>query len=193
LRRCLWSLRIDRWHIVYPDREIHSLHLLCRPSAAAVDIGAAQGAYCAHMLTCSRMVWAFEPRREAARDLVATYANAPVKVCFVALSDRNGQGVIRVCEADQGRSTMERNNPVHGVEQPAETANRTHHASWWRGLPPALSVPSYCRRHPATQQPGGQTGMCLPAPLGDRSRPTQVGCGYYRLGENLPRAQRNDA
>lgn len=113
-RRARWRYRIHSWDVGYPDPEMRYLPKLCSPAKISVDVGASQGLYTAHLLTCSRAVWAFEPRQEAATELQRLYSNEAVRVDSSALSDFDGEASMVICQSDLGRSTLEQSNPVAG-------------------------------------------------------------------------------
>ena len=113
-RRALWRSRISRWGIGYPDPELRFISRLCNAAKTSIDVGASLGLYTAHLLACSSEVWAIEPRKGAATELKSLYQGAPVVVHPFALSDVDGELVLRVCVSDPGRSTLEPSNAVNG-------------------------------------------------------------------------------
>lgn len=113
-RRALWRARINRWSIGYPDPELRHISRLCDGAKISIDVGASLGLYTAHLLSCSSGVWAIEPRQCAATELKSIYRRAPVVVHQFALSDVDGELVLRVCVADPGRSTLEPSNSING-------------------------------------------------------------------------------
>lgn len=117
-----WFWRFRAWRMGRFDSELALLPLLCDRRKASVDVGASTGAYTAHLLVHSGSCWAFEPRPRAAAILVEslTDGNDPrLQVRTVALSDRDGDALLRVALDDLGRSTLE---PGNGIEDVAEFA-----------------------------------------------------------------------
>jgi FkbM family methyltransferase len=113
-RRALWRARISRWGIGYPDPELRYVSRLCNGGKISIDVGASLGLYTAHLLSCSSAVWAIEPRKRAVTELKTIYHRSPVVVHPFALSDIDGELVLRVCGSDPGRSTLEPSNSING-------------------------------------------------------------------------------
>lgn len=120
-RRLLWRVRIHRWGIGYPDPELRYLSKLCSPVKISIDVGASLGLYTSHLLTCSRAVWAFEPRKTAASELKRVFSDSPVQVCPLALSDMDDELTMVICDSDLGRSTLEQANPIAGTRETVTT------------------------------------------------------------------------
>jgi FkbM family methyltransferase len=96
----------------YPEAELHIITSLCERNKTSIDVGAHNGIYAIHMLDASRDCIAFEPRRAQADEFaeMVRCLSLPVRVEAVALSDVEGEGILRVLEQDKGRSTIEVDN-----------------------------------------------------------------------------------
>jgi FkbM family methyltransferase len=109
---------IRRFAPNYPfEPEFALVPVLCDARTLAVDIGASTGIYTIQMLAHARACVAFEPRPRVAERLREKFcfAGPAVRIESVALSDRSGEGVLRVPEGDGGRSTIDADNPLTGV------------------------------------------------------------------------------
>lgn len=114
---------IRRFAPNYPfEPEFAMVPVLCDPRRLAVDIGASTGIYTIQMLAHAKGCVAFEPRPGVAQRLREKFrfAGPAVRVESVALSDRSGDGVLRVPMGEGGRSTIDAGNPLSGAP-PAES------------------------------------------------------------------------
>jgi FkbM family methyltransferase len=125
-----WFWRFRAWRMGRFDSELALLPTLCHRNKASVDVGASTGSYTAHLLAHSGSCWAFEPRPRAAAIMVESLTDGHdprLHVETVALSDHDGDALLRVALDDLGRSTLE---PANAIEDVAEYAE--------------LSVPGRC-------------------------------------------------
>jgi FkbM family methyltransferase len=119
-----WQRRAWKRHFAdlrgsFHEPELHVAPFLCDRKKTSIDIGASEGIYTAHIIDASRDCWAFEPRPPQAlrlREMVRCLS-LPVRVEAVALSDTGGEAKLRVLERDEGRSTIERDNPLEASER----------------------------------------------------------------------------
>lgn len=119
-----WNRRASYLGCTTDEPELKLLPILCRPTLAGLDVGAAAGAYSVQMLPWVSRCVAFEPRRWQAEYLrqLARYANLPITVEEVAVSNTQGQAVMRVPLKDQGLSTVEAGNNLLGSDRQATIA-----------------------------------------------------------------------
>jgi FkbM family methyltransferase len=110
--RLVWKHHISAWGMETGEAEEALLPSLCDRHKVSVDIGAAHGAYTAHMLLHSRSVVAFEVRPDAALHLTEIFANTRrVRVESVALSDHRGTAQLRTPDKPM-LATIEPNNQL---------------------------------------------------------------------------------
>jgi FkbM family methyltransferase len=111
-------------HLGESHPDVQLVRSLCDPDRISVDIGASIGEFTIAMLTRSRSVVAFEPRPAQAKELTTMFGavGAAVRVEAIALSDEPGVTTMRVVSADPGRSTIDHNNTLSDVSDPAGNA-----------------------------------------------------------------------
>jgi FkbM family methyltransferase len=108
--------RLLAWWAGQIEPEMNLLPRLCDRSKISMDVGASGGAYSCRLLVLSKFCCAFEPRPEAANNLVnklSGRASSSLKVEAVGLSDRSGEARFRMPLNDLGKSTMETSNPLN--------------------------------------------------------------------------------
>jgi FkbM family methyltransferase len=111
----LWRHRIRTWHISTEEAEQELLPWACDRRQLSVDVGAAHGAYLAHLLLYSAGVIAFEPRPEAAGRLRAQFGGtAHTRLEQVALSDVSGTAELRIPAQRPTRGTIAASNRLEG-------------------------------------------------------------------------------
>jgi FkbM family methyltransferase len=121
--RTLWRYRIAAWGLTTGEAEQSLIPGLCRQDLLSIDVGAANGAYTAHLLLHSRGVVAFEPRPDAAEKLRAMFAGtSPVRIEDAALSDTIGTVEFRVPDGRPLLSTIESTNQL--VDAPPHRVTR---------------------------------------------------------------------
>jgi FkbM family methyltransferase len=109
------------------EPELYLVPLLCNKNQIAIDVGANQGVYTYYMAKFAKQVVAFEPNV----DLLATLkrvADKNVELQSAALSDVQGDSIMRVDPANHGLSTIEQRNnfdvvnpEIHAVERNVST------------------------------------------------------------------------
>ena len=97
------------------EREIALLPQLCRANLISVDVGANRGLYCKHLLQYSRSVVVFEPLPTLQMRL-RTHFGQRIELHPIALSDSNGDAVIRVPKTHDALSTLAPTNQVGGAD-----------------------------------------------------------------------------
>ena len=100
------------------ENEVRLLPLLCEPGKAAIDVGASNGSYVAHMLAWYDCCYAFEPRADALAYLQKRLSRAAgnrLRTEVVALSDRDGHTTLRVLDKEPGRSSVQGSNPIESL------------------------------------------------------------------------------
>lgn len=104
------------------EPELHLLPRLVVAGAAALDVGANGGVYAWHMARFTGTVVAFEPNPAHAAFLARAFGPR-VRVEAVALSDRDGEAVLRVPLArfEDGRATIEAGNDLGQAEAESVT------------------------------------------------------------------------
>jgi FkbM family methyltransferase len=120
--RAFWVQQAHILRTMSYERELALLPVLCRPDGVGLDVGAARGVYSVQMVDRVSKCIAFEPRpwqAEYLRDLVR-YADLPVMVEEVALSDVDGNATLRVPVEQQGLSTVESANKLYRADGPDE-------------------------------------------------------------------------
>lgn len=117
--RTFWARKARILRSMSTERELALLPVLCRPEGVGLDVGASGGVYSVQMVGRVSKCIAFEPRpwqAEYLRELVR-YADLPVTVEEVALSDVDAHATLRIPVEQQGLSTVEAANKlevVHG-------------------------------------------------------------------------------
>lgn len=109
-----WRRRLAAMRADLHEPELRLVPLLANQAKTSIDVGAAGGVFTAHMLAVSRDCLSFEPRPGPAAELVrmAQALALPLRVEFVALSDKPGKTRLRMLTADAGRSTIEADNQL---------------------------------------------------------------------------------
>jgi FkbM family methyltransferase len=109
-----WRRRFCDLKRLFHEQELYIAPLLCDMRKASIDVGASEGIYTVHIVGRSRICFAFEPRPTQAlalRQMTRCLA-LPIQVEEVALSDVRGEAKLRILERDEGRSTIELDNPL---------------------------------------------------------------------------------
>jgi len=115
--RLLWRYRVGAWMIDAGEPEMDLLPRLAHRPSLSLDIGAANGAYSAALVSLSSAVVAFEPVPAAAHHLREMFRGTRlVRVEEVALSDRRGEARLRVPADRWTRSTIEPENLLRTTE-----------------------------------------------------------------------------
>jgi FkbM family methyltransferase len=113
-----WKRHFCNLKRLFHEQELYVAPLLCDKRKTSIDIGASEGIYTVHVVDRSRDCLAFEPRptqASALREMVRCLA-LPVEVEAVALSDVRGEAKLRILEKDEGRSTIEHDNPLAAAD-----------------------------------------------------------------------------
>lgn len=110
---------VGAWRRMRGNPETHALAILSDPERLAIDVGANAGDY-AHWLTRhARGCVAFEPNPELARSIQQKYGASGVRVHACALSDRDGQAILRIPMVDgqehSALATVETSNSAGGL------------------------------------------------------------------------------
>jgi FkbM family methyltransferase len=107
----------------FPEAELRLLPALISDDGRFVDVGAADGLYTVHALQYARSAYAFEPRFRGSTGFssMSTLLKLPVEMFAVALSDDDGEAVLRVVSESGGLSTIEKSNPLHYRVSPTIT------------------------------------------------------------------------
>lgn len=110
----LWIEIGLRWRKRHFEPELFLVPIFCNKEQIAIDVGANQGVYTYYMSKFAKEVVAFEPNV----DLIASLkkvANENVQLQAAALSDVNGDSVMRIDPRDAGLSTIEQRNTFNGA------------------------------------------------------------------------------
>lgn len=106
-----FGVALRRIQAIQHEPEMAILSALVRTHETAVDIGAAGGIYCAHLVPYCRKVIAFEPRPDTfGTSELFRVIGFPVEWHTVALSDHDGETELWMIEEDPGRSTVHEDN-----------------------------------------------------------------------------------
>lgn len=108
-----WKRRVNFLKNTFEETELHLLPFLADVKKTSLDIGAAGGLFAMQLVDLSKDCVAFEPIPQAAADLKSMIQSVKannVTVQCVALSDKNGDAVLRMLVKDLGRSTIEEAN-----------------------------------------------------------------------------------
>lgn len=113
-----WKRHFSNLKRLFHEQELYVAPLLCDKRKTSIDVGASEGIYTVHIVDRSRDCLAFEPRPTQASALteMARCLALPVQVEAVALSDMQGEAKLRILERDEGRSTIERDNPLAAAD-----------------------------------------------------------------------------
>jgi len=113
-----WKRHFSNLKRLFHEQELYVAPLLCDRRKTSIDVGASEGIYTVHIVDRSRDCLAFEPRPTQASALteMARCLALPVEVEAVALSDMQGEAKLRILERDEGRSTIERDNPLAAAD-----------------------------------------------------------------------------
>jgi FkbM family methyltransferase len=113
-----WKRHFSNLKRLFHEQELYLAPLLCDKRKTSIDVGASEGIYTVHIVDRSRDCLAFEPRPTQASALteMARCLALPVQVEAVALSDMQGEAKLRILERDEGRSTIERDNPLAAAD-----------------------------------------------------------------------------
>jgi FkbM family methyltransferase len=110
---------VGAWRRMRGNPETHVLAILSDPERLAIDIGANAGDYAHWLARHARGCIAFEPNPELARSIEQKYGASGVRVHACALSDRDGQAILRIPMVDgQDRpalATVETANAAEGL------------------------------------------------------------------------------
>ena len=113
-----WKRHFSNLKRLFHEQELYIVPLLCDKGKTSIDVGASEGIYTIHIVDRSRDCLAFEPRPAQAlalKEMVRCLA-LPVRVEAIALSDVRGEAKLRILERDEGRSTIEPDNPLTAAE-----------------------------------------------------------------------------
>lgn len=114
-----WKRQLSRIRKNFSETEMYLLPLLCDKDKVAIDIGAAGGSFMVNMVDLSKKVIAFEPipKNVIILNTISEYLKSDVEIMAVALSDSNGESILRMVDNDLGRSTIEEENVLEdGIE-----------------------------------------------------------------------------
>jgi FkbM family methyltransferase len=110
---------VGAWRWVRGNPEIHALAILSDPDRLAIDVGANVGDYAHWLARHARGCIAFEPNPELARSIEQKYGASGVRVLACALSDREGQAILRIPLVDgqdcPALATVESHNSAGGL------------------------------------------------------------------------------
>jgi FkbM family methyltransferase len=113
--RVIWRRRIRTWKFETGESEVRLLPLLVDRARAAIDVGAADGAYTVALIQLAARVVAFEPIPAKAKLLRGLFTRTKfVTVHEVALSDCHGEVTLRIPHDFPWRSTVELSNKLEG-------------------------------------------------------------------------------
>jgi len=119
----LWIEAGLRWRKGHYEPELFLVPWLCNKDQIAIDVGANQGVYTYYMAKFAKEVMAFEPNIDL-EPVLKKVANGNVRFQFVALSNIQGESVMRIDPKDHGISTIERRNSFQVVNQAVHPVQR---------------------------------------------------------------------
>jgi FkbM family methyltransferase len=107
------------WKRGYEEPELKLVYDLCDKSLISIDIGAANGLYLAHLYKISRRCYAFEPRKEAVKNLENVFSGITTAIQFenVALSSFSGFSELKVPKNYERLSSLETENLIEGFDK----------------------------------------------------------------------------
>lgn len=119
-----WRRKVNYFKHNFEEVELHLLPFLANPQKTSLDIGAAGGLFIMHLVDVSKDCIAFEPIPNAAADLRSMIKSVGAKnasVENIALSDKDGEAILRMLVKDPGRSTIEEANVLEDEEATEKT------------------------------------------------------------------------
>ncbi len=119
-----WRRKVNYFKHNFEEVELHLLPYLADPQKTSLDIGAAGGLFIMHLVDYSKDCIAFEPIPDAVVDLKSMIKSVGAKnatIESVALSDKDGEAVLRMLVKDPGRSTIEEANILEDEEATEKT------------------------------------------------------------------------
>ena len=102
------------------DNEIELIPWLCDKHSIAIDIGAHHGLYFPNLSIYSKFVHAFEPNPDLYSFVSRAYGLKNIKTHPIALSDKNGESILRIPESLLGLATIEPENTLNSSEIPTQ-------------------------------------------------------------------------
>jgi FkbM family methyltransferase len=107
-----WSRKLNYLKNNFTEIEMNLLPVLCDKHKTSIDIGAAGGVFIANLESTSKNVIGFEPIPNDAKRLNEMIGATHLKAHVIneALSNKNGQAILKMIKNDLGRSTIESAN-----------------------------------------------------------------------------------